>query len=49
LALESRLAADILAAAVAPTWNQIGKPGAIAIIGTVGPLRTLFRKLLRLN
>lgn len=34
LALEFQLAADILSTAVAPTWEQIGKLGAIAIIRT---------------
>ena len=35
LALEFQLGADILSTAVAPTWDQIGKLGAIAIIRTV--------------
>lgn len=35
LALEFQLAADILATAVAPTWNDIGKLAAIAVIRTV--------------
>ena len=34
LALEFQLAADVLATAVAPTWTQIGKLGAIALIRT---------------
>lgn len=34
LALEFQLAADILSTAVAPTWDAIGKLGAIAIIRT---------------
>jgi uncharacterized membrane protein len=34
LALEFQLAADILSTAVAPTWDKIGKLGAIAIIRT---------------
>ena len=34
LALEFQLAADILATAVAPSWEQIGKLGAIAVIRT---------------
>lgn len=34
LALEFMLAADILATAVAPSWTQIGKLGAIAVIRT---------------
>jgi uncharacterized membrane protein len=34
LALEFQLGADILSTAVAPTWTQIGKLGAIAIIRT---------------
>jgi uncharacterized membrane protein len=34
LALEFQLAADILSTAVAPTWDQIGKLGAIAVIRT---------------
>lgn len=34
LALEFQLAADILATAVAPSWPQIGKLGAIAFIRT---------------
>jgi len=34
LALEFQLAADILSTAVAPSWEQIGKLGAIAIIRT---------------
>ena len=34
LALEFQLAADVLATAVAPTWTQIGKLGAIAVIRT---------------
>jgi len=35
LALESQLGADILSAAIAPSWDQIGKLAAIAIIRTV--------------
>ena len=34
LALEFQLGADILSTAVAPTWNEIGKLGAIAVIRT---------------
>jgi uncharacterized membrane protein len=34
LALEFQLAADILSTAVAPSWDQIGKLGAIAVIRT---------------
>jgi uncharacterized membrane protein len=34
LALEFQLGADILSTAIAPTWDQIGKLGAIAIIRT---------------
>lgn len=34
VALEFQLAADILATAVAPSWNQIGKLAAIAAIRT---------------
>jgi uncharacterized membrane protein len=34
LALEFQLGADILSTAVAPTWDQIGKLGAIAVIRT---------------
>src|SRR3954470_6466198 len=34
LALEFQLGADILSTAVAPTWDQIGKLGAIAAIRT---------------
>ena len=34
LALEFQLAADVLATAVAPSWSQIGKLGAIAVIRT---------------
>lgn len=34
LALEFQLAADVLGTAVAPSWNQIGKLGAIAVIRT---------------
>jgi len=34
LALEFQLAADILSTAIAPTWDAIGKLGAIAIIRT---------------
>ncbi len=35
LALELQLGADILSTAVAPSWDQIGKLGAIAAIRTV--------------
>lgn len=34
VALEFQLAADILSTAIAPSWTQIGKLGAIAIIRT---------------
>ena len=34
LALELQLGADILTTAVAPTWDQIGKLAAIAVIRT---------------
>lgn len=34
LALEFQLAADILSTAVAPSWDKIGKLGAIAVIRT---------------
>lgn len=34
LALEFQLGADILTTAVAPSWTQIGKLGAIAVIRT---------------
>ncbi|MGI8884549.1 MAG: DUF1622 domain-containing protein [Pyrinomonadaceae bacterium] len=34
LALEFQLAADIISTAIAPTWDQIGKLAAIAIIRT---------------
>ena len=34
LALELQLAADILSTAVAPSWDQIGKLGAIAVLRT---------------
>lgn len=34
LALEFALAADIIRTAIAPTWNEIGKLAAIAIIRT---------------
>ncbi len=34
LALEFQLASDVLATAVAPSWTQIGKLGAIAVIRT---------------
>lgn len=33
LALEFQLGADILSTAIAPTWQEIGKLGAIAVIG----------------
>jgi uncharacterized membrane protein len=34
LALEFQLGADILSTAIAPSWEQIGKLGAVAIIRT---------------
>ncbi len=34
LALEFQLAADIISTAVAPSWQEIGKLGAIAVIRT---------------
>lgn len=34
LALEFQLGADILSTAVSPSWDQIGKLGAIAVIRT---------------
>lgn len=34
LALEFQLGADILATAVSPTWDQIGKLGVVAVIRT---------------
>ena len=34
MALEFQLGADILSTAVAPTWNEIGKLGTIAVIRT---------------
>lgn len=34
MALEFQLGADILSTAIAPTWEQIGKLGAIAVIRT---------------
>jgi uncharacterized membrane protein len=34
LAIEFELAADILPTAIAPSWNQIGKLGAIVVIRT---------------
>jgi uncharacterized membrane protein len=34
LALEFQLGADILSTAIAPSWDQIGKLGAIAIVRT---------------
>ncbi|MDB5267375.1 MAG: hypothetical protein JWP58_415 [Hymenobacter sp.] len=34
LALEFQLGADILSTAISPTWEQLGKLGAIAIIRT---------------
>ncbi len=34
LGLELQLAADIIATAVAPSWTQVGKLGAIAVIRT---------------
>jgi hypothetical protein len=33
-ALELQLGADILSTAIAPSWDQIGKLGAVAIIRT---------------
>ncbi|KAA9327527.1 DUF1622 domain-containing protein [Hymenobacter busanensis] len=35
LALEFQLGADILSTAIAPSWQQIGQLGAIAVIRTV--------------
>ena len=35
LALEFALAADIVRTAIAPTWNDVGKLGAIAAIRTI--------------
>lgn len=35
LALEFQLGADILSTAVSPSWDQIGKLGAIAVIRTL--------------
>jgi len=35
LALEFELAADVVRSAIAPTWDEIGKLGAIAAIRTV--------------
>jgi uncharacterized membrane protein len=34
LALEFQLGADILSTAIAPSWQEIGKLGAIAVIRT---------------
>ena len=34
LALEFQLGADVLSTAIAPTWDKIGKLGAIAVIRT---------------
>jgi uncharacterized membrane protein len=34
LALEFQLAADILSTAIAPSWNELGKLGATAVIRT---------------
>lgn len=34
MALELQLAADILSTSIAPTWDRIGKLGAIAVIRT---------------
>ena len=34
MALEFQLGADILSTAVAPSWNEIGKLGAVAVIRT---------------
>ncbi len=35
LALEMQLAADVLSTSIAPTWEQIGKLAAIAVIRTM--------------
>ena len=35
LALEFELAADIIRSAIAPTWQDIGQLGAIAVIRTL--------------
>jgi uncharacterized membrane protein len=35
LALELQLAADVISTAIAPTWDDIGKLGAIVVIRTV--------------
>jgi len=35
LALEFQVGADILSTAIAPSWEQIGKLGAIALIRTM--------------
>jgi len=35
VALEFQLAADILSTAIAPTWDQIGKLAAVAVIRTL--------------
>jgi len=35
LGLEFQLGADIIRTAIAPTWNQIGQLGAIAVIRTL--------------
>ncbi len=34
LALELQLAADVLSTAIAPSWDEIGKLGAVAVIRT---------------
>jgi uncharacterized membrane protein len=34
LALEFQLAADIVGTAISPSWNQVGKLGAIAVLRT---------------
>jgi uncharacterized membrane protein len=34
MALEFQLAADLLGTTVAPSWNQLGRLGAIAVIRT---------------
>ncbi len=41
MALEFQLGADILSTAVAPSWNEIGKLGAIAVIRTTLELFSL--------
>ena len=47
LALELLLGADILATAIAPTWNDIGKLAAIAVLRTA--LNYFLERELRLN